>query len=107
MDASGEWAISLNYARLRVCRPDYGYAGEGQDPLLDEVWPEDDGLWLVNLKTGKEKLLLSVADARERMPRITSEDGLAYFCFSHGAGTEPGQPDIPFGGERQEHHGSI
>ena len=34
-------------------------------------------------------------------------DGLAYFCFSHGAGTELGQPDIPFGGERQEHHGSI
>lgn len=82
VDASGEWAISLNYARLRVCRPDYGYAGEGQDPLLDEVWPEDDGLWLVNLKTGEEKLLLSVADARERMPRITSEDGLAYFCHT-------------------------
>ena len=82
VDSSGEWAISLNYARLRVCRPDYGYAGDGQDPLLDTVWPEDDGLWLVNLKTGEEKLLLSVAAAKDLMPEITSDDGLAYFCHT-------------------------
>ena len=78
----GKWAVSLNYARLRQCRPDYGYAGEGQDPLLDQVWPENDGLWLMNLTTGEEKLILSVAQARHLMPEITSEDGLAYFCHT-------------------------
>ena len=82
VDPTGEWAVSLNYARLRVCRPDYGYAGDGQDPLLDEVWPADDGLWLLNLKTGEEKLLLSVEAARLLMPEITSDDGLAYFCHT-------------------------
>ena len=82
VDPTGEWAVSLNYARLRMCRPDYGYAGQGQDPLVDKVWPDDDGLWLVNLKTGEEKLILSVAGAREKMPQITSEDGLAYFCHT-------------------------
>lgn len=82
VDPTGEWAVSLNYARLRMCRPDYGYAGQGQDPLAEKVWPEDDGLWLVNLKTGEEKLILSVADARDKMPEITSEDGLAYFCHT-------------------------
>ena len=82
VDPTGEWAVSLNYARLRMCRPDYGYAGEGQDPLVEKVWPEDDGLWLVNLKTGEEKLILSVADAMDKMPEITSEDGLAYFCHT-------------------------
>ena len=82
VDPTGEWAVSLNYARLRMCRPDYGYAGSGQDPLSDEVWPENDGLWLVNLKTGDEKLILSVADARNKMPEITSDDGLAYFCHT-------------------------
>jgi hypothetical protein len=65
-----------------MCRPDYGYAGQGQDPLVEKVWPDDDGLWLVNLKTGEEKLILSVADARDKMPEITSEDGLAYFCHT-------------------------
>ena len=82
VDSSGEWAVSINYARLRKCRPDYGYAGEGQDPMMDKVWPEDDGLWLVNLKTGEEKLLLSIAAAKFFMPEITSEDGLAYFCHT-------------------------
>ena len=37
VDSSGEWAVSINYARLRKCRPDYGYAGEGQDPMMDKV----------------------------------------------------------------------
>ena len=90
VDPAGEWAVSINYARLRLCRPDYGYAGQGQDPLRDQVWPENDGLWLVNLKTGEERLLLSVAQARLLMPKITSEDGLAYFChttLSPDAGT--------------------
>lgn len=82
INATGEWAISLNYARLRKCRPDYGYAGEGQDPMLDQVWPENDGLWLINLKTGEEKMILSVAQARLLMPEITSKDGLAYFCHT-------------------------
>lgn len=82
VDPTGEWAVSLNYARLRVCRPDYGYAGNGQDALLGEVWPEDDGLWLLNLKTGEERLILSVAGARDMMPDITSGDGLAYFCHT-------------------------
>lgn len=82
VDPSGEWALGINYARLRVCRPDYGYAGKGQDARLDEIWPEDDGLWLVNLKTGEEKLILSVAAARDLMPEITSNDGLAYFCHT-------------------------
>ena len=82
VDPSGEWAVSINYARLRLCRPDYGYAGDGQDARADEIWPEDDGLWLVNLRTGERKLILSVAQARSLMPEITGEDGLAYFCHT-------------------------
>lgn len=82
VDPSGEWAVSINYARLRLCRPDYGYAGEGQDARANEAWPNDDGLWLVNLKTGEQKLILSIAQARSLMPEITGEDGLAYFCHT-------------------------
>ncbi|HQL52152.1 MAG TPA: hypothetical protein PLR91_13240, partial [Kiritimatiellia bacterium] len=43
----GRWAVSINYARLRLTRPDYGYGGNGQNARADTVWPEDDGLWLV------------------------------------------------------------
>ena len=42
------WAVSLNYARLSLTRPDYGYAGPGQDPLENEEWPEKDGLWTMD-----------------------------------------------------------
>ena len=52
----GEWAISINYARLFLTRPDYGYYGNGQDPRKGTVFPEDDGLWLVNMRSGEAKL---------------------------------------------------
>lgn len=82
VDPSGEWAVSINYARLRMCRPDYGYAGDGQDARLDDIWPSDDGLWLVNLRTGDVKMILSIAEAKDLMTPITKEDGLAYFCHT-------------------------
>jgi len=62
------WAVSINYARLSLTRPDYGYAGPGQDPREDSEWPTDDGLWVMDLKTGEHKLILSVAQGRDFMP---------------------------------------
>lgn len=82
VDKNGEWGVSLNYARLRMCRPDYGYAGNGQDARLDSIWPEDDGLWLINIRTGEAKLILTVAQAKNLMTPITKDDGLAYFCHT-------------------------
>ena len=81
----GTKAISLNYSRLYLTRPDYGYAGDGQDAREDVEWPEDDGLWLVDLRTGEAKLILSVADGRALMPQPTPNPGqpghpLAYYC---------------------------
>ena len=79
----GTRAISLNYARLSLTRPDYGYAGGGQDARETVTWPEDDGLWLVDLKTGEAKLLLSVAQGRSKMPPLKSQTGgLAYYCHT-------------------------
>lgn len=82
VDSKGEWAVSLNYSRLHLCRPDYGYAGLGQNPEVDKIWPDDDGLWLVNLETGEERLLLSIEQAQPMMTKITHDDGLAYFCHT-------------------------
>lgn len=78
----GEWAISINYARLRLARPDYGYPGGGQDARAEISWPEDDGLWLVNLRTGEGKLIVSIASMREQMTRMEDPKGLAYFCHT-------------------------
>jgi len=81
------WAVSINYARLYLTRPDYGYGGNGQDPREGVTWPEDDGLWTMDLKTGAAKLILSVAQGRALMPPTVAVPGkpgapLAYYCHT-------------------------
>ena len=78
----GKWAVSINYARLRLTRPDYGYGGNGQDARTNVTWPTDDGLWLVNLQTGEGKLIVSVASTRDRMPQVKDPKALSYFCHT-------------------------
>lgn len=75
---NGKEAISINFARLRFTRPDYGYSGDGQDAKIGVAFPEDDGLFLVDLTTGKAKLIVSIAQVKELVPPI-EEDGREYF----------------------------
>ncbi len=74
-------AISINFSRLRITRPDYGYGGNGQDPKADIQFPEDDGLFLINLESGEAKLIISLAQIREMVPAITKE-GIEYFAHT-------------------------
>ncbi|HQA38774.1 MAG TPA: hypothetical protein PLW27_07700, partial [Kiritimatiellia bacterium] len=70
------------YARLRLTRPDYGYGGNGQNARADTVWPEDDGLWLVDLASGEARLIVTIASVRDRMPAVKDPKALAYFCHT-------------------------
>ena len=78
----GRWALSINYARLSMTRPDYGYAGDGQDARGGVKFPADDGLWRVDLQTGEARLLVSCADLRDRVPAVESDAGLSYICHT-------------------------
>ena len=83
----GRTAVSINYARLSLTRPDYGYAGPGQDARADVEWPDDDGLWLMDMKTGESKVILSVAQGRGLMPPTKPDPSkpghpLAYYCHT-------------------------
>lgn len=75
---NGKEAISINFARLRITRSDYGYGGEGQDKKADVQFPDDDGLFLVDLETGEAKLMVSIADVKGDVPAIPAE-GIEYF----------------------------
>lgn len=77
----GRKAISLNYARIRLTRPGYGYAGAGQDPLVGSAWPDNDGLWLVDLETGDAKLIVPISAVRGKAPEV-GPNGLFYFCHT-------------------------
>jgi len=75
---NGREAVSINFSRIRHTRPDYGYGGSGQDPKLNEQFPEDDGIFLVDLQRGEAKLICSIARVKELVPEIP-EEGIEYF----------------------------
>ena len=81
LSEDGKWALSINYARLYVTRPDYGYAGDGQDARVNAVFPEDDGLWRVDLKTGEAKLIVSCAAVKRMVPQVAT-NGMSYICHT-------------------------
>jgi hypothetical protein len=74
----GKEALSINFARLRLTRPDYGYGGEGQDSRKDIPFPVDDGLFLMDLETGNTKLLVSLDQVIKLVPPI-EEGSIEWF----------------------------
>jgi len=74
----GSKSISINFARLRLTRPDYGYGGEGQEANPDNPFPTADGLFLIDLKTGESRLLVSIADVKDLVKEVP-EGGMEYF----------------------------
>lgn len=57
----GKWGLSINFGRVFSFRAGYGYAG-----FIDENAnvnaPANDGVYLVNMESGKSKLLISYSD---------------------------------------------
>jgi hypothetical protein len=74
----GKKAASINFARLRITRTDYGYGGEGQDKKAEVQFPEDDGLFMADLETGDYELLVSIEDVKSMVPEVPAE-GIEYF----------------------------
>lgn len=76
----GDWGLSLNFSRLQRLRPGYGYRTL-PDNSANNPEPNDDGVELINLKTGESKLLFSVKDIAEIKPH-DSMDGAEHY-FNH------------------------
>ena len=55
-------ALGLDYARLHTQRPVVGYAG-ARDRTAGVRAPEDDGVWQIDLESGRTTLVLSHAEA--------------------------------------------
>ena len=77
---SGEFGLSVDFARLDHLRPGYGYDG-GTDRFLRQRAPEGSGVWRVDMQSGDSQLILSLADV-VRLPwpdGKTHEDAWHYF----------------------------
>lgn len=69
--------VSINYRRLASAQPEYGYfdlPALSESEMLDD---EDDGIWLVDLRTGISRLIVSLASLR-----INSDDLAGDFLHS-------------------------
>ncbi len=60
----GRFALSINMARLYDFRPGYGYAAK-PDPFYYKKHPKDDGVFLIDMETGKSRLILSLEEIWE------------------------------------------
>lgn len=62
-----EWGLSINFARVWDFRPGYGYCNE-KDDYYDENAPENDGVFLVNIKKNESRLIISYRTINESFP---------------------------------------
>lgn len=80
ISSDGRFGLSLNFSRLQRLRPGYGY-GDRPDPTANCLAPDEDGVWLVDIETSKERLLFSLADAAN-LDVVPSMVGATHY-FNH------------------------
>lgn len=74
----GRFGLSLNFSRLERLRPGYGYKNL-RDKTKGQRVPKEDGIWYLDLVTGKDRLLFSIADILQLQPLNTMQDAVHYF----------------------------
>lgn len=67
----GRYGLSLGYARLQRLRPGYGYDSL-PDPTAGVCVPEDDGIVLVDLRSGGQRLVVSYRQLVELAPEAAA-----------------------------------
>ena len=70
----GRYFLSVNFSRIYDFRPGYGYAGV-PDPFASVNAPEEDGIFLVDMKTGESRLIADYARMRREFPEPPYSDG--------------------------------
>jgi len=75
---NGKQAVSVNFARVQRTRPGYGYAG-APDPWEKEKQPAKDGIFWMDLETGRDKLIISLAHIATFKHDKTMDDSEHWF----------------------------
>jgi hypothetical protein len=78
VSADGKTAMSVNFARLGVLRPGYGYEGI-PDPYQGQPMTNEDGIRRVDLETGKVELVISLAQMLQVEPQSSMANSLNWF----------------------------
>lgn len=78
LSPDGKWALSVNFSRLDRERPGYGYPG-AFDKNETVNTPDDEGVWLIDLKNNTAELILSVADVTAQFFRSDMKNTPGWF----------------------------
>jgi hypothetical protein len=78
---NGRTAVAPDFRRVNDMRPGYGYAGL-PDPHADELTPKDSGIFRLDLETGRQELIISIADIA-RFGKIPGDPKDAKHYFNH------------------------
>ncbi|UCG59359.1 MAG: hypothetical protein JSU70_07575 [Phycisphaerales bacterium] len=79
---NGRFALSLTYGRLRRLRKTVGYEG-AEDPNPNSPHPDNDGVFLMNMATGKHKLIVSIEDVYRILVKKHPELKHRHMWFNH------------------------
>ena len=71
-------ALSLDFARLDRERPGYGYPGVWS-AVLEHGWPEDDGIWLIDLEKDTSSLSVSLGQIVRDFPGRNMDQATSWF----------------------------
>ncbi|WP_182867617.1 hypothetical protein [Stieleria mannarensis] len=82
VSADGTFGLSADFRRIDNLRPGYGYDGLA-DPNVANRAPADSGIWRVDLQTGEEELILSLADVAAMPWPDDDTHAQAWHYFNH------------------------
>ena len=108
----GGWFLAINYGRLARLRPVTGYP-KAFDWTLDSLAPENDGIFKVDVETGRKQLLVSFAQLQKTLkvsvPGIETHalfinhtlcnrnsDRIYFYCRGDFEGPASNRVNIPF-----------
>ncbi len=77
----GKIAVTPDFRRIQDMRPGYGYPGL-PDPYKNNLAPRENGIFRVDLETGKAKLIISLADIA-KLPYEHADLSKAKHYFNH------------------------
>ena len=81
LSPDGKTALGLDFARLQIRRPGYGYAGV-EDKTLNIKAPAGNGIYRMDLKTGESKMLIALEHiVKIPMQGVNFDD--FYHWFNH------------------------
>jgi len=74
----GKTAVAPDFRRIQDMRPGYGYPGQS-DPFTDQAAPKETGIFRIDLETGDQELIVSLADVAKIPFKADLSDRKHYF----------------------------